>query len=198
MNKQQYHEYLQSEEWKQKREKRKCADLYECAICGSQTALNVHHLNYDNVGNEDIETDLITLCHKCHAMLHRIRSKFSIAYMSSNNFDTLINQLVAEIWVRDVANGGDIKVFDTGMRMTGKLLKTLKLVYPQTTMPYTVTSYIGDQVKDRLVTVRTAKIIELYNSGIALSSLAEGLKSNATNIQKVLKRHGFNATAKIK
>ena len=31
--------------------------------------MQVHHLNYDRLGNEDIYTDLITLCEFCHADL---------------------------------------------------------------------------------------------------------------------------------
>lgn len=32
--------------------------------------MNVHHLNYDNLWNEVIELDLVTLCRNCHKRFH--------------------------------------------------------------------------------------------------------------------------------
>lgn len=62
-----YLNYLLSDEWKQKKKERLGFDNYTCQICGkrSETELEVHHRNYDNLYNEKVE-DLITLCFKCH------------------------------------------------------------------------------------------------------------------------------------
>ena len=70
MNDNWYKEYLESEGWKKKRSQRLFEDNYECRFCGAKENLQVHHLNYNNVGNEDVETDLITLCKPCHELLH--------------------------------------------------------------------------------------------------------------------------------
>ena len=41
-------------------------DGFKCARCGYPKALQVHHLNYNNIYHEDVANDLITLCKKCH------------------------------------------------------------------------------------------------------------------------------------
>lgn len=66
-----YNEYLKSPEWSDKRRERLTLDDYECRFvgCHSTENLHVHHLNYDNVGDEEME-DLITLCHGHHEYVH--------------------------------------------------------------------------------------------------------------------------------
>ncbi len=58
-----YPKYLQSETWKKKREEVFQRDGCLC-ICG-QTATEVHHKRYDNVGKEPL-SDLVSLCKECH------------------------------------------------------------------------------------------------------------------------------------
>lgn len=63
-----YLNYLLSDAWKDKR------DLMiklkkKCEMCGETKDLQVHHLNYLNVGNEG-QDDLIVLCRDCHNKLH--------------------------------------------------------------------------------------------------------------------------------
>lgn len=64
-----YTSYLNSAEWKDKREKVLQRDEYLCVEhrrgC-TRTATEVHHLTYKNVGNEPLE-DLSSVCHHCHA-----------------------------------------------------------------------------------------------------------------------------------
>lgn len=59
-------EYYSSPEWAKKRSERLKLDDYRCQRCGFTRALEVHHLNYERLGNEDVSRDLITLCKKCH------------------------------------------------------------------------------------------------------------------------------------
>ncbi len=68
-----YHAYINSEYWYRKRERwLKMAD-YECEWCSKmQTALHVHHLNYDNFYNES-DSDVIVLCPACHKHADKIR-----------------------------------------------------------------------------------------------------------------------------
>lgn len=61
-----YKDYIQSDEWKQKRKLRLQYDAHRCVNCGSRMGLEVHHINYDNFGNEDVKNDLRTLCNNCH------------------------------------------------------------------------------------------------------------------------------------
>lgn len=73
-----YKEYINSPKWKEKRSSRAVFDNYKCQYCGSDVSTydgdahtpNVHHLHYDTLGRENIETDLVTLCQQCHHQLH--------------------------------------------------------------------------------------------------------------------------------
>lgn len=59
-------EYYQSSKWAEKRNARLKIDGFKCAKCGFTRALEVHHINYERFGDEDVSRDLITLCKKCH------------------------------------------------------------------------------------------------------------------------------------
>lgn len=72
MTKEEYKEYLQSEDWRLIRVKRLRADNFTCQKCGSKQNLQVHHLTYERVGCECIK-DLITLCKDCHSEVHGIK-----------------------------------------------------------------------------------------------------------------------------
>lgn len=72
MTKEEYKEYLQSEDWRQIRVTRLRADNFTCQKCGSKQNLQVHHLTYERVGCECIK-DLITLCKDCHSEVHGIK-----------------------------------------------------------------------------------------------------------------------------
>jgi 5-methylcytosine-specific restriction endonuclease McrA len=64
-------DYLNSAEWKIKREKVLVRDNYLCQECKNKTAQVVHHKTYENIFNEPLE-DLIALCHECHTEIHRV------------------------------------------------------------------------------------------------------------------------------
>jgi len=79
MTDQEYSNYLKSEQWKEKAAKRLEIDRYTCQGCGSRGSsdnpLQVHHLNYKHVGNEDVYTDLVCLCRNCHIRTHHIMNR---------------------------------------------------------------------------------------------------------------------------
>jgi 5-methylcytosine-specific restriction endonuclease McrA len=60
-----YIRYLKSPEWREKRKQFLEIVNYECEICGSKNKLQVHHLNYNNIGEEEKE-DVQVLCKDCH------------------------------------------------------------------------------------------------------------------------------------
>lgn len=64
-----YHEYLNSPEWEERRQKVLLRDAYTCRICGSEEDLRVHHLTYDRKYNEPLY-DLVTVCDRCHKLIH--------------------------------------------------------------------------------------------------------------------------------
>lgn len=66
----QYHTYIKSKEWKQKREQVAADAGYECVVCGRHDYhVHVHHKHYHTVGRER-PVDLCILCARCHAKLH--------------------------------------------------------------------------------------------------------------------------------
>lgn len=65
-----YRLYLQSEEWKKKRNQVIERDNGFCRRC-SNKGTDVHHLHYNNIYNEDLN-DLILLCRSCHEKEHNL------------------------------------------------------------------------------------------------------------------------------
>ena len=68
-DKESYKEYLQSPRWKAIRKRLYKEYNYKCALCGSGKNLNVHHITYENLGEENDE-DLTVLCQVCHKKIH--------------------------------------------------------------------------------------------------------------------------------
>lgn len=64
-----YYSYILSNDWQLKKEKRKELDNYKCYWCKSTDRLEVHHITYERLGNENLG-DIVTLCKKCHEALH--------------------------------------------------------------------------------------------------------------------------------
>lgn len=64
-----YQKYLKSSKWKKKRQELFDLKGEACEQCGFEYYLHVHHLNYENFGDEKLE-DLQILCHRCHLSKH--------------------------------------------------------------------------------------------------------------------------------
>jgi len=60
-----YRSYLRSTQWREKRKEFLEMAGYECEECGESEGLQVHHLNYENLGDES-EDDVQVLCRECH------------------------------------------------------------------------------------------------------------------------------------
>lgn len=64
-----YQQYLASREWRVRRKKFiEEATCGVCERCAARPIENVHHLTYENIGNEDA-SDLLGVCHPCHEYL---------------------------------------------------------------------------------------------------------------------------------
>lgn len=59
-----YIEYMRSEDWQERRKEFLEEVNYICEECGDP-ATQVHHLNYDSLGDEE-EGDVKCLCNDCH------------------------------------------------------------------------------------------------------------------------------------
>lgn len=91
--KQKYKEYLNSKRWKVIRKEKLESVYYICEKCKKDIAYQIHHKNYDNLGNEELK-DLFAVCKRCHLILEIEKidkkiSKFSII----DDIQWCINQL---------------------------------------------------------------------------------------------------------
>lgn len=64
-----YKEYLVSDAWREKRKQVLIRDKLRCQLCGNDKNLQVHHVTYDRIYNEELD-DLITVCNNCHKTVH--------------------------------------------------------------------------------------------------------------------------------
>ena len=64
-----YKEYLQTPEWKERRQAAIERAGGRCQLCNSQGPFQVHHRTYDNRGCE-LPGDLTVLCKECHVKYH--------------------------------------------------------------------------------------------------------------------------------
>ena len=74
MQSEEYRRYIRSPEWEKKKAERMRIDNYSCVMCGRNRehcrTLQVHHVTYARLGDENIYTDLCTVCGSCHKKLH--------------------------------------------------------------------------------------------------------------------------------
>lgn len=64
-----YELYLQSPEWRERREQLMETVGASCEFCGNEEHLQVHHLSYEDLGQESLQ-QLAVLCKWCHADWH--------------------------------------------------------------------------------------------------------------------------------
>lgn len=63
--------YLQSRHWRKRRNRSLVLANFRCEECSYNRNLQVHHLTYKNLGNEN-DGDLEVLCRKCHRKVHHL------------------------------------------------------------------------------------------------------------------------------
>jgi len=64
-----YDDYLQTPEWRRRRDRSLSLAGWTCTRCDAQRTLRVHHRTYERRGQE-LDTDLEVLCQTCHEGLH--------------------------------------------------------------------------------------------------------------------------------
>lgn len=69
-----YIEYLNSDAWKIRRNKRLAVARFRCGACGSKNSVQVHHLTYERIFNENME-DLLPLCEHHHQIAESLVKK---------------------------------------------------------------------------------------------------------------------------
>ena len=65
-----YKRYLKSNAWAIRKNAYYKRHDRQCAACGSWKKIQLHHVSYDNLGNEP-DQDLVPLCFKDHRNAHR-------------------------------------------------------------------------------------------------------------------------------
>ena len=66
-----YYEYIDGPEWAAKRQARMDLDGHECKGCHSKEDLQVHHATYVRFGGRELMSDLVTVCGRCHRLIHK-------------------------------------------------------------------------------------------------------------------------------
>lgn len=78
MQTEEYKKYMRSPEWEAKKQERIAIDK-GCCMCGRPLeqirSINVHHITYARLGNENVLTDLCTLCGSCHKKIHNLYNR---------------------------------------------------------------------------------------------------------------------------
>lgn len=69
-----YKEYLLTKHWLKRKADYLRKHKKECTMCGNKYYIQVHHVDYKNLGDEKDE-DLVALCKRCHDKLHKNISK---------------------------------------------------------------------------------------------------------------------------
>lgn len=75
-----YKKYMRSKEWEQKRQQRLEIDNHKCAMCDRpeskcKDGLQMHHISYRHLGNEDILKEIVSLCPRCHRLIHKFYNR---------------------------------------------------------------------------------------------------------------------------
>ncbi|HIC20201.1 TPA: hypothetical protein EYO77_19040, partial [Candidatus Poribacteria bacterium] len=80
---QEYLEYMESDAWRDLRNRKYTENGYRCQACGVKyndtSCLEVHHTHYDNLTFEDT-SDLLVLCHLCHDVIGLVRDMRKTQY----------------------------------------------------------------------------------------------------------------------
>jgi 5-methylcytosine-specific restriction endonuclease McrA len=63
---------LERPEYEELRQRVLRRDDWRCQFCGSRLSLEVHHQDFRSHSGEDTEENLITICTRCHSLVHGI------------------------------------------------------------------------------------------------------------------------------
>lgn len=92
-----YRRYLESVAWEKRRERSLMLAGHRCQDCGATENLEVHHLNYDWLGEEQDE-DLRVLCHRCHQRADRQRRAMVATARNERRFQGWAAKVYGEGW----------------------------------------------------------------------------------------------------
>ena len=188
-----YDEYLESPHWKTVRTKRIERDGFRCVRCGTAKNLQVHHLSYDNFGQEDIEHDLVTLCRKCHEDVHRFdirgrpqtidaETKRLADYARRRDRSKVhANEFMDWALSKDVMFGG------TENLLSMQTLGTLKHEYLEDhELPHNEFIYLQD-VWSAISAMKNQRILQLYKAGMPTEQISKEVGLGMKNTKERIK-----------
>lgn len=93
-----YKEYLFTKHWFTRKIKYLKKHKRECVMCGGKNYIQVHHVDYKNLGNEKDE-DLVILCKICHDKLHKniVKATDSKALVYISDMENTPKEKIREI-----------------------------------------------------------------------------------------------------
>ena len=97
-----YRAYITSSEWRDKHKGFLKRSHYRCSFfpfikCGKKARYNCHHMNYENLGDEELWVDVIVVCPFAHSfIIHGILSGFRRPSQQKNYPNTA--QKLAHFW----------------------------------------------------------------------------------------------------
>jgi len=62
-------------------------DNWHCRHCNNSSGLDPHHVVFKSAGGEDVSSNLLTLCRKCHDDVHGGRLKIEIVAVTEDNLE---------------------------------------------------------------------------------------------------------------
>lgn len=103
--------YYQSMEWKQVADTCKNLAGNKCSRCDNTEQLHAHHITYDRLGNE-LQSDLICLCHTCHLVEHGVE-EFTPQYKQiKGGFNMMYHKSYEEVTEQAITSNKDLKLFN--------------------------------------------------------------------------------------
>lgn len=92
-----YIRYLESVAWEKRRERSLMLADHRCQDCGATENLEVHHLNYDWLG-EEADEDLRVLCRPCHEIADQRRRALVATTRDDARFRGWAAKVYGENW----------------------------------------------------------------------------------------------------
>ncbi len=138
-----YNDFLLSEEWKKFAAALKIKRGNKCEICGSDEALQVHHLRYtDNLKDE---AELTVLCCNCHSCIERLIKRFADQtrnsyLMTGDIFKNLMQKSILDFYQNSIYKPANrataILSISQYTNIRDKLYKQILLRFPQIEFKY--------------------------------------------------------------
>ena len=121
-----YNDYLNSDEWKERRKAFKSKSCGRCFICERKSgSMEVHHKTYYRNGvsilHNEKDTDLALLCHTCHDKLHEYEIE---GYLREDIDDKSKKEKIRAEFSRHKENEGKVTVIPYQRYLTRPIVKS--------------------------------------------------------------------------